>query len=176
MLAGVNPAADSHGRVFEWHDYERLVSIVKHDLESLEYNIYNTWKKELKKRLAKMVIPAVIESQSLPGFITSESNRFITKFLSGPTAPAFSMDDLLNFLNRVWKSMKSYYVELTVIQQVVTELLKLIGVTSFNDLLMRRSFCSWKRGLFKNLLRSEWMIRNEKYVTYIVRYHDYLHF
>ena len=72
--------------------------------------------------------------------------------------------------------MKSYYVELTVIQQVVTELLKLIGVTSFNDLLMRRSFCSWKRGLFKNLLRSEWMIRNEKYVTYIVRYHDYLHF
>jgi myosin-5 len=147
MLRGVNPAAESGGKAFEWHDYERLVSIVKHDLESLEYNIYHTWMKELKKRLFKMVIPAVIESQSLPGFITNESNRFITKFITGPTTPAFSMDDLLNFLNKVWKAMKSYYVEMTVIQQVVTELLKLIGVTSFNDLLMRRNFCSRKRAM-----------------------------
>lgn len=137
MLRGVNPAAESGGKAFEWHDYERLVSIVKHDLESLEYNIYHTWMKELKKRLFKMVIPAVIESQSLPGFITNENNRFLTKFITGPTTPAFSMDDLLNFLNKVWKAMKSYYVEMSVIQQVVTELLKLIGVTSFNDLLMR---------------------------------------
>lgn len=137
MLRGVNPAAKSEGKMFEWHDYERLVSIVKHDLESLEYNIYHTWMKELKKRLFKMVIPAVIESQSLPGFITNESSRFIAKFITGPTTPAFSMDDLINFLNKVWKAMKSYYVEMSVIQQVVTELLKLIGVTSFNDLLMR---------------------------------------
>ena len=136
MLAGVNPAADANGRVFEWHDYERLVSIVKHDLESLEYNIYHTWMKELKKRLYKMVIPAVVESQSLPGFITTEG-RLFTKFIGGQTSPAFSMDDLLNFLNKVWKAMKSYYVEMSVTQQVVTELLKLIGVTSFNDLLMR---------------------------------------
>ncbi|CAG8705556.1 34749_t:CDS:10, partial [Gigaspora margarita] len=146
MLRGVDLVSDSSRNV-EWHDYERLVSIVKHDLESLEYNIYHTWMKELKKRLYKMVIPAVIESQSLPGFITSESNRFLTKFITGPAAPAFSMDDLLNFLNKVWKAMKSYYVEMSIIQQVVTELLKLIGVTSFNDLLMRRNFCSWKRAM-----------------------------
>ncbi|CAJ0757419.1 21238_t:CDS:10, partial [Entrophospora sp. SA101] len=145
-LRGVNPLVDPNDKDFEWHDYERLVSIVKHDLESLEYNIYHTWMKELKKRLSKMIIPAVIESQSLPGFITSES-RFVAKPAAGPTPPAFSMDDLLNFLNKVWKSMKSYYVELLVIQQVVIELLKLIGVSSFNDLLMRRSFCSWKRAM-----------------------------
>nr|CAG8496499.1 7221_t:CDS:10 [Entrophospora candida] len=145
-LRGVNPLVDPNDKDFEWHDYERLVSIVKHDLESLEYNIYHTWMKELKKRLSKMIIPAVIESQSLPGFITSES-RFVAKPAAGPTPPAFSMDDLLNFLNKVWKSMKSYYVELSVIQQVVIELLKLIGVSSFNDLLMRRSFCSWKRAM-----------------------------
>ena len=56
------------------------------------------------------------------------------------------MDDVLNLLNKVWKCLKSYYMEVSVIQQVFTELLKLIGVTSFNDLLMRRNFCSWKRG------------------------------
>ncbi|KAF0439664.1 Myosin V [Gigaspora margarita] len=158
MLRGVDLVSDSSGNV-EWHDYERLVSIVKNDLESLEYNIYHTWMKQLKERLYKMIIPALIESQSLPGFITSESNRFLQKFITGPVAPAFSMDDLLNFLNKVWEAMKSYYLEMSIIQQVVTELLKLIGVTSFNDLLMRRNFCSWKRAMqiqYNITLIEEW--------------------
>jgi len=38
-------------------------------------------------------------------------------------------------------------MEESVVQQVITELLKLIGVTSFNDLLMRRNFSSWKRAM-----------------------------
>ena len=54
---------------------------------------------------------------------------------------------LSNLLNKVWKSLRSYFMEESVVQQVITELLKLIGVTSFNDLLMRRNFCSWKRGM-----------------------------
>ena len=59
------------------YEYDRLLDIVKHDLESLEFNIYHTWMKVLKKKLQKMIIPAIIESQSLPGFVTNESNRFL---------------------------------------------------------------------------------------------------
>jgi myosin-5 len=43
--------------------------------------------------------------------------------------------------------MKSYYLEDSIVTQTVTELLRLVGVTAFNDLLMRRNFLSWKRGL-----------------------------
>ena len=150
MLQGIGPGADGAARSFEWGDYERLVTIVKHDLDSLEYNIYHTWMQEAKKKLHKMVVPALVESQSLPGFVTSEGGggRLFRGLLSGATAPPYAMDDILAVLNKVWKSLKSYYVEPSVTQQVVTELLKLIGVTSFNDLLMRRNFCSWKRGEF----------------------------
>ncbi|RAL60172.1 hypothetical protein DID88_000796 [Monilinia fructigena] len=102
-------------------EYDRLLDIVKHDLESLEFNIYHTWMKVLKKKLQKMIIPAIIESQS--------------------------MDNLLSLLNNVFKAMKAYYLEDTIITQTVTELLRLVGVTAFNDLLMRRNFLSWKRGL-----------------------------
>lgn len=103
---------------------------------------------ETKKRLNKMVIPALIESQSLPGFVTSDTGgRLFNRFVGGSTAPAFSMDDILGLLNKVWKSLKSFYVEQSVVQQAITELLKLIGVTSFNDLLMRRNFSSWKRAM-----------------------------
>ncbi|EMR61483.1 hypothetical protein MGN70_002432 [Eutypa lata] len=129
------------------YEYDRLLEIVKHDLESLEFNIYHTWMKILKKRLHKMVIPAIIESQSLPGFVTNESNRFLGKLLQTNSAPAYSMDNLLSLLNSVFRAMKAYYLEDTIITQTVTELLRLVGVTAFNDLLMRRNFLSWKRGL-----------------------------
>ncbi|KAM0754413.1 myosin V [Meredithblackwellia eburnea MCA 4105] len=148
ILQGIGPGGEGIGREYDWDDYERLVTIVKHDLDSLEYNIYHTWMQETKKRLHKMVIPALIESQSLPGFVTSDSGgRLFNRLVGGSTAPAFSMDDILNLLNKVWKSLKSYYVEHSVVQQAVTELLKLIGVSSFNDLLMRRNFSSWKRAM-----------------------------
>lgn len=129
------------------YEYDRLLEIVKHDLESLEFNIYHTWMKVLKKKLHKMIIPAIIESQSLPGFVTNESNRFLGKLLQGSNTPAYSMDNLLSLLNSVYKAMKAFYLEDTIVTQCVTELLRLVGVTAFNDLLMRRNFLSWKRGL-----------------------------
>jgi myosin-5 len=129
------------------YEYDRLLEIVKHDLESLEFNIYHTWMKVLKKKLHKMIVPAIIESQSLPGFVTNEGNRFLGKLLNSSSAPAFSMDNLLSLLNSVYKAMKAYYLEDSIITQTVTELLRLVGVTAFNDLLMRRNFLSWKRGL-----------------------------
>ncbi|KAI0029309.1 myosin 5 [Vararia minispora EC-137] len=148
MLQGIGPGEENAVRPFDWEDYERLVSVVKHDLDSLEYNIYHTWMTETKKRLQKMVIPALIESQSLPGFIASDGGgRLFNRVFNSNSQPAFSMDDILNLLNKVWKSLKSYYMEESVVQQVMTELLKLIGVTSFNDLLMRRNFSSWKRAM-----------------------------
>uniref|UniRef100_L7JGI4 Myosin-2 n=1 Tax=Pyricularia oryzae (strain P131) TaxID=1143193 RepID=L7JGI4_PYRO1 len=129
------------------YEYDRLLEIVKHDLESLEFNIYHTWMKVLKKKLHKMIIPAIIESQSLPGFVTNENSRFLGKLLQGNSTPAYSMDNLLSLLNSVFRAMKAYYLEDSIITQTVTELLRLVGVTAFNDLLMRRNFLSWKRGL-----------------------------
>ena len=129
------------------YEYDRLLEIVKHDLESLEFNIYHTWMKNLKRRLYKMIVPAVIESQSLPGFVTNEGNRFLGKLLQSNASPAYSMDNLLSLLNSVYRAMKAYYLEDSIIVQCITELLRLVGVTAFNDLLMRRNFLSWKRGL-----------------------------
>ena len=129
------------------YEYDRLLEIVKHDLESLEFNIYHTWMKVLKKKLFKMIVPAIIESQSLPGFVTSETNRFLGKLLPSNNNPAYSMDNLLSLLNNVYKAMKAFYLEDSIVSQTTTELLRLVGVTAFNDLLMRRNFLSWKRGL-----------------------------
>lgn len=131
----------------QWQEYDRLVSVLKHDLESLEYNIYHSWIIELKKILYPMIIPAVLESQDLPGFVTNEGTMIFGRMLGGKSDPKFGMHQLLDILDKVHQAMKVYYLEPAIMTQVVNELLKLVGVTAFNDLLMRRNFLSWKRGL-----------------------------
>lgn len=193
MLQGMGPGIDLEGAFnhFQWGEYERLVTIVKHDLESLEYNIYQTWVQEAKKALHKMVVPAVIEYQALPAFATSEtvggklfhragpgngtagtgtgtgagvgSGASAGSGLTGPGSP-YRIDDVLALLTRVRRCLMCYCAEPRVTQQVVGELLQLIGVTSFNDLLMRRNFCSWKRAMQiqHNITRiEEWCKANE---------------
>ncbi|KZO95749.1 hypothetical protein CALVIDRAFT_515524 [Calocera viscosa TUFC12733] len=147
MQQGIGPGGDPACREFEWQDYERLVSVVKNDLDSLEFNIYHTFMVETKKRLSKMVIPALIESQALPGFTATDGNNRLFNRLLHSAQPAFNMDDILNLFNKVYRSLKTFYMEEIVIGQVFTELLRLVGVTSFNDLLMRRNFSSWKRAM-----------------------------
>lgn len=128
-----------------FHEYSQLVDIAIRDLENLEFNIYHGWMKELKKILDKMIIPAVVMSQALPGFITQDNSRFLPKmFSSSATA---TMDDLLGLFNKIYKAMIGYLLSPDFIRQPIMELLKLIGVKSFNDLLMKRNFASWKRGL-----------------------------
>ncbi|KAF9355844.1 Myosin type-2 heavy chain 1 [Mortierella sp. NVP85] len=135
----------TRGNAKLWNEYEQLVSTVKYELECLEYNIFHVWMKSLKKQLHKMIVPAIIESQALPGFITNDSGRFFNKLMG--SSPTFSMDDLLMLFNKIWRAMNCYYVEHSVIRQVMIELLKMVGVTGFNDLLMRRNFCTWKRAM-----------------------------
>jgi myosin-5 len=137
---------NSGKRTSAWQDFEKMVATIKYELQCLEDNVFHAWMKELKKRLSKMIVPSIVESQSLPGFITSDSGRFLNKLLAGGSHPTYSMDDLLNFLNKVWRAMKCYYLEQSISRQVLTELLKLLGASAFNDLLMRKNFCSWKRG------------------------------
>ncbi len=80
----------------DWDGFEHLINAVKHDLDALEYNIYHTFMLEVKKRLTKMVIPALIESQSLPGFITRTvpaDVHGLVSGLQGKDEQKASMDD-----------------------------------------------------------------------------------
>ncbi|RCH99215.1 Myosin type-2 heavy chain 1, partial [Rhizopus stolonifer] len=135
------------GHSIGWREFEKLMQTIKFEMQCLEDNIFHAWMKEIKRKYSKMVIPAVIESQSLPGFITNDSGRFLNKLLLGSTGPAFSMDDLLSFLNKIYRTMTCYFMEPSVMNQVLIEVLKMTGVTAFNDLLMRKNFSSWKRAM-----------------------------
>lgn len=132
----------------EYDEYLNLVAVVKEDFESLSYNIYNLWMKKMEKDLEKKATNAVILSQSLPGFMAPENSPFLSKVFS--QGSQYKMDDILSFFNTVFWSMKTYFIEQEVVNEVITELLRFVDATCFNDLIMRRNFLSWKRGLQLN--------------------------
>ena len=132
----------------EFDEYLKLVAVVKEDFESLSYNIYNMWMKKMEKDLEKKAVSAVVLSQALPGFMAPESSPFLAKVFSGGVQ--YKMDDILSFFNTVYWAMKSYFIEMEVINEVIIELLRFVDALCFNDLIMRRNFLSWKRGLQLN--------------------------
>ncbi|AET39857.1 myosin family protein Ecym_5067 [Eremothecium cymbalariae DBVPG len=132
----------------EYKQYVTLVSVLKDDFESLSYNIYNIWLKKLQKELEKRAVSAVVMSQSLPGFIVPESSAFLPKIFS--SSSSYKMDDILTFFNTIYWSMKAYHVETEVYREVIMSLLKYVDSICFNDLIMKRNFLSWKRGLQLN--------------------------
>lgn len=132
----------------EYKEYVTLVTELKDDFESLSYNIYNIWLKKLQKDLEKKAVSAVVMSQSLPGFIANESSQFLPKLFT--QSNYYKMDDILTFFNNIYWSMKTYHVEQEVFREVIITLLKYVDSICFNDLIMRRNFLSWKRGLQLN--------------------------
>lgn len=121
---------------------------VNTDLKSVMVEIYQGWIREFKKRLSNMIVPAVIENQSLPGYVCNQSGGIWSQWAAKTsTTSQFSIDQLLNFLSKLSKTMRCYYMDESMSRQILTELIRVIGVNSFNHLLMRKNFCTWKRGV-----------------------------
>ena len=132
-------------------EIRRIVGEVKNDLRALAAKIYTNWLNILIGRMSKLVIPAVLESQTLPGFVCDlqSSGSFFSKMMGNDTSD-ITIDAILNFLSKLWKIMKFYYLDDEVSRNIVLELLDNIGMEAFNQLLFRRNFCSWKRGNSSN--------------------------
>ncbi|WVQ92781.1 hypothetical protein IAS59_006597 [Cryptococcus gattii] len=135
-------------------DWKSRISILRHDLDSLVYNLYQSFTQKIKRHLALMVIPAIIEAQPLPGFITEdESASLIVNFMNlalrtePPSGRTYTATDIIDLFDTLWRCLDGFFVEPVIVKCVYFELLYLINQVSFNDLIRRTNFCSFKRGL-----------------------------
>lgn len=140
-------------------DWKIRMSILRHDLDSLVYNIYQSFIRKIKRHLALMVIPAIIEAQPLPGFFTEDKSAWpITSFMKltlgteSPPGRTYTTMDIIDLFDSLWKCFEEFFVELVIVKNVFSELLDLINRVAFNDLVRRTNFCSFKRGTYAQCL------------------------
>ncbi len=125
----------------ESHALDQPLQIVKNNLKVVLKN-YRTSVMTLKEKIIEIMVSAVIESQSLPNFITSERNSHHIKLHRLKNNPAFNINNLLGLLNSLFNTIKANYVEDSIIRRTIKKLLRLIRISAFSDLLNRRNFLS----------------------------------
>ncbi|KAI8093452.1 P-loop containing nucleoside triphosphate hydrolase protein [Halteromyces radiatus] len=135
------------------HAVDKVVNKVKYELQRLQMDLFGQVMKEIHIKLNKMAVAAVIESQCLPGFLANDTGRLF----NNNQAAAFTMDDLIRYFDHVIKLIEHYQLEISTKEQIVNEMIKYVGVTCFNDMVMRRNYNSWKRAMQVqyNLVRLE---------------------
>ncbi|KAJ1901941.1 Myosin type-2 heavy chain 1 [Kickxella alabastrina] len=148
LLSIIKTSMTEHqSSTYEYAESERAMNDGMQYLESLLSDIYFGWIKDLQKRFVKLIIPGVVESEALPGFTASDSGFFNRLMGTGPRESTVKIENVLSFFNHIWRTMEFYYVDQAIMRQIMSELLCNIGVTAFNNIIMRRNFCSWKRGM-----------------------------
>ncbi|KAK9728893.1 Myosin type-2 heavy chain 1 [Basidiobolus ranarum] len=145
-----NQAENSPGSIrysSEYIDPAKVVTKCKETLEELIVKIYNLLMQDLKKRVNKLIIPGVVESQPLIEYYIQESGFFkkiMTNARNSMIPPSVKI--VIEFLEQEWNLSAGYFLEIDVVANVIEELLNFVGATAFNNVIMRRNFCSWKRG------------------------------
>jgi len=138
-------ASRSRSRYRMESDGNKVLIKILNDLDNLLVRLYYGWMKELKKRLAVMAVPAIIEYQALPSFICKKNGGLWNKIKAPQNS--YTIDHLLFLLSKISKVLICFYVEESIARQILCELIRLLGVTAFNHLIMRKNFCTWKRGM-----------------------------
>ncbi|KAI9009129.1 P-loop containing nucleoside triphosphate hydrolase protein [Hyaloraphidium curvatum] len=162
----------AHGRrMSEGSESESALIKIVNDLNYLIVDIFRGWMESMKKRLNPMVVSAVILHEELPNFKSSKSSKqkagWFSSFNSPKSSPGTeecTIEDLLQFISKIDKGLRSYYVEPTMSRQIVVELIRLIGYSSTNELLMRKNFATWKRGMqiqYNGTKLQEWIVEHE---------------
>jgi len=123
-----------------------VLNKISNDLEYLLVELYHGWMKELKKRVSGMAVAAIIENQSLPNFYCNKTGGLWNKIKSAPQI-SYTIDQLLTSLSKISMVLRCYFMEENIARQILCELMRIMGVTAFNNLIMRKNFCTWKRGM-----------------------------
>jgi hypothetical protein len=110
-------AASQGRRDSEVSETDTVISKFRAEFEFLLAQMYYNWLKELKRTLSRMIIPAVVEHQGLPGFMDDASNNvgFFHRLMGAPNnSPPVSIEKLLAILTKVHDSMIAYHVDDTI--------------------------------------------------------------
>ncbi|ORY37287.1 hypothetical protein BCR33DRAFT_683196 [Rhizoclosmatium globosum] len=104
--------------------------------------------KRLRDYTASLTIPAILENQELPGMkIDTSSSGIWGVFGSTPKPVENGLLKLKTFLTSVDMTLRDYFAPEALHNRVMIELIRTVGVVSFNGMLVKKNFLNFKRGM-----------------------------
>ncbi|XP_068711585.1 unconventional myosin-Va-like isoform X2 [Montipora foliosa] len=120
---------------FDLTDYRQVLS-------DLAIHIYQDLVKCIWEAIQAMIVPGMLEYESIPGVSSSKPFGGRTKSHADITVKSIThmLTDFLAILN-------SHCVDPEIIKQVFRQLFYNIGANMMNNLLLRKDMCHWSRGM-----------------------------
>uniref|UniRef100_A0A672SDG7 Dilute domain-containing protein n=1 Tax=Sinocyclocheilus grahami TaxID=75366 RepID=A0A672SDG7_SINGR len=123
-------------------------------LSDLAINIYHQFISVMEDALFPMIIPGMLEHESLQGISSMKPTGFRKRSNSvyedggdHSGSEPFSVTDILQQLDASHTSMAQHGMEPQLQGQVIRQLFFLIGATSVNSILLRKDLCSCRKGM-----------------------------
>ena len=105
--------------------------------------IYHAVVKTIQAKLTPIIVPALLEHAALD---VATSSRPAGKG-RGSGEGTKTAEDVTKILSAVAKVMKSQFVEPAITKQLFEQLIRFIGASCLNHVLLRRDLCHWSRGV-----------------------------
>jgi len=114
--------------------------------------LYRTWLGELCKWFARLGPAALMDHQGLQGYSSTSDRlpaaRFLNSLLGRRTSNShLSTDLLIDALDMLASSMTAVRLQDEIAQQVLASVITHISALAFNEILVRKSYATWRRGI-----------------------------
>ncbi|XP_041647512.1 unconventional myosin-Vb [Cheilinus undulatus] len=118
-----------------------------------------------EKRLQNIIVPALLESETIPGLSASAAKLVTSRKRSGsdprpPGGDTPTMASVLRELGALHTALTHQDLPATQMEQAFHQLTYLISASAFNSLLLRKDMCCWSRGMqirYNVSLLEEWL-------------------
>ena len=147
-------------------DYDSMEKSLAQEVSDLgkvaSDRVFQRWLKELCKRHEKSAISALLDHQGLGGYV---SQAAATRFFGfrNDSAPSVSIESFVSSVQSLLENCNRACMDAVLKRSVFLHLFTYLSGTCFNQLLMRKNFLSWKRGVqiqFNVTRLQQWCTQN----------------
>ncbi|KAI1889664.1 hypothetical protein AGOR_G00165270 [Albula goreensis] len=114
----------------------------------LAIRIYHQFVTVMEKNLTPMIVPGMLEHESLQGISSMKPTGFRKRSASiYEDTEAYTISSILQQLSRFHTAMSQHGADPELMKQVVKQLFFLVGATTLNNILLRKDMCSCRKGM-----------------------------
>ncbi|CAJ1056489.1 unconventional myosin-Vc isoform X3 [Xyrichtys novacula] len=117
-------------------------------LSDLAIHIYHQFLSVMEKSLTPMIVPGMLEYESLQGISSMKPTGFRKRSNSFyEDSDTYTVSSIIQELSTFLFTMTQHGMEQGLIKQVVKQLFFLVGTTTLNNIMLRKDMCSCRKGM-----------------------------
>ncbi|XP_072004307.1 unconventional myosin-Vc isoform X1 [Engystomops pustulosus] len=125
---------------FDLSEYRQIIS-------DLAIRIYHQFITVMENNLQPMIVPGMLEYESLHGISVAKPTGFRKRSSSIDDTDAYTMTSILQQLSYFYTTMCQHGMDLELQKQTVKQLFYLISTVTLNSLFLRKDMCSCRKGM-----------------------------